>query len=91
VSVSLGGRIDGIPVRDIIGSDQGYRAPGSILFLDSGLSITRGKGTFTASVPVRLRGTFKPNLNDRAGGPPPSGDRGDLASYLIFLGYAHRF
>jgi hypothetical protein len=91
VSVSLGARIDGIPVRDIIGSDEGFRAPGSILFLDPGLSITRGKGTFTASVPVRLRGTFKPNLNDRAGGPPPSGDRGDLASYLIFLGYAHRF
>jgi hypothetical protein len=62
VSVSLGGRIDGIPVRDIIGSDEGYRAPGSILFLDPGLSITRGKGTFTASVPVRLRGTFKPPL-----------------------------
>ena len=46
---------------------------------------------FTASVPVRLHGTFKQNLNDQAGGPPPSGDRGDLASYLIFLGYAHRF
>jgi hypothetical protein len=91
VSVSLGGRIDGIPVRDLIGGDEGFRAPGSIIFLDPGLSIARGKGTFTASVPVRLRGTFKQNLNDQAGGPPPSGDRGDLASYLIFLGYAHRF
>jgi hypothetical protein len=91
VSVSLGGRIDGIPVRDIIGGDEGFRAPGSIIFLDPGLSIARGKGTLTASVPVRLRGTFKQNLNDQAGGPPPSGDRGDLASYLIFLGYAYRF
>lgn len=91
VSVSLGTRIDGIPVRDIIGGDEGYRSPGYSLFLDPGVAVTRGKGTFTASVPIRLRGTFKQNLNDQAGGPPPSGDRGDLASYLIFLGYAHRF
>jgi hypothetical protein len=91
VSVSLGARIDGIPVRDIIGGDEGYRAPGYSLFLDPGLAISRGRGTFTASVPVRLYGTFKQNLNDQAGGPPPPGDRGDLASYLIFLGYAHRF
>ncbi len=79
------------PVRDVLGGDEGYRSPGYSLFLDPGLAVTRGKGTFTLSVPVRLRGTFKQNLNDRAGGPPPSGDRGDLASYLIFLGYAHRF
>jgi hypothetical protein len=91
VSLSLGSRIDGVPVRDVLGGDEGYRSPGYSLFLDPGLAVTRGKGTFTLSVPVRLRGTFKQNLNDRAGGPPPPGDRGDLASYLIFLGYAHRF
>jgi hypothetical protein len=91
VSVSLGGRIDGIPVRDFIGGDEGFRAPGYTILLDPGLAVTRGKGTFTASVPVRLRGTFKQNLNDQTGGPPPPGDRGDLASYLIFLGYAYRF
>jgi hypothetical protein len=34
---------------------------------------------------------LKQNLNDQAGSPGPSGDRGDLASYLIFLGYAYRF
>jgi hypothetical protein len=91
VSVSLGARIDGIPVGDVIGGDEGFRTPGYTLFLDPGLAVTRGKGSFTASVPVRLRGTFKPNLNDQNAGPGPRGDRGDLASYLIFLGYAHRF
>ena len=91
VSVSLGTRIDGIPVRDIVGGDNGYRAPGYTLYLDPGLAVSRGRGTFTASVPVRLRGTFKPNLNDLNGGLPPRGDNGDLASYLIFLGYAYRF
>jgi hypothetical protein len=91
VSVSLGSRIDGVPVRDVIGGDEGFRTPGYSIFLDPGLAVTRGKGSFTASVPVRLRGTFKPNVNDQNGGPPPEGNRGDLASYLIFLGYAYRF
>ena len=91
LSVSLGGRIDGIPVHDLIGGSEGYRAPGYIMFLDPGLSITQGKGTFTVSIPVRLRGRFERNVNDEAGVPPPPGDRGDLASYLIFLGYARRF
>ena len=90
-SVSLGGRIDGIPVGDVIGGDEGYRSPGYSIFLDPGLAVSRGKGSFTVSVPVRLRGTFKRNVNDQNGVPGPTGDRGDLASYLIFLGYAHRF
>jgi hypothetical protein len=91
LSFSLGTRVDGVPVRDVIGGDGGFRAPGYTLFLDPGVALAQGMGTFTASIPVRLHGEFKQNLNDLAGGPGPPGDRGDLASYLIFLGYAHRF
>jgi hypothetical protein len=36
-------------------------------------------------------GGGKQNLNDQNGGSPPQGDRGDLASYLLFLGQAYRF
>jgi hypothetical protein len=93
LSLSLGGRIDGIPVHDIIGGDLGFRNPGYSLFLEPGFSLERGRGSFTVSVPVRLRGKFVPSANDEAGipGPGPDGARGDLASYLIYLGYAHRF
>lgn len=91
LSVSLGVRMDGIPVRDVLGKDGGFRAPGYTTYLDPGLALARGPGVFTLSIPVRLHGEFKQNVNDLNGGPPPSGDRGDLASYLLFLGYAHRF
>ena len=84
LSVSLGVRMDGIPVRDVVGKDGGFRAPGYTTYLDPGLALARGPGVFTLSIPVRLHGEFKQNVNG-------SGDRGDLASYLIFLGYAHRF
>lgn len=91
LSVSLGVRMDGIPVRDVLGGDGGFRAPGYTTYLDPGLALARGRGVFTLSIPVRLHGEFKQNVNDENGGPPPPGDRGDLASHLIFLGYAHRF
>jgi hypothetical protein len=84
LSVNLGVRVDGIPVRDVVGKDGGFRAPGYTTYLDPGLALSSGAGVFTLNIPVRLHGEFKPNVNG-------DGDRGDLASYLIFLGYAHRF
>lgn len=93
LSLSLGGRVDGIPVHDIIGGDLGFRNPGYSLFLEPGLALERGRGSFTVSVPVRLRGNFVRSANDLAGipGPGPDAARGDLAAYLLYLGYAHRF
>ena len=43
LSLSLGGRIDGIPQRDLIGGgDLGFRRPGFIFYLDPGVSLGRG-------------------------------------------------
>ena len=91
LSLSLGVRRDGIPVRDVLGGDAGFRAPGHTTYLDPGLALARGPGVFTLSIPVRLAGEFKRHVNALNGLPGPAGDRGDLASYLIFFSYAHRF
>jgi hypothetical protein len=93
LSLSLGGRLDGIPAHDIIGGDLGFRNPGYTLFLEPGFALERGRGTLTLSVPLRVRGKFVRSANDEAGipGPGPDGARGDLASYLVYLGYAFRF
>jgi hypothetical protein len=89
LSVSLGGRLDGIPLRDVIGGgDLGFRRPGFIFYLDPGLALARGRDEFTLSAPIRLRQDFRQSLIDRelrfAGG-------GDLADLLVFAGYTHRF
>ena len=87
-SLSLGGRLDGIPLRDVIGGDGGFRRPGYTLYLDPGLAVRRGRGEFTLSLPLRLHQDFRESLVDRErhlrGG-------GDLAGYLIFAGYSRRF
>ena len=45
VSVSVGARIDGIPVRDVVGGNDGFRRPGYSIYLDPGLAVVRGRGT----------------------------------------------
>jgi hypothetical protein len=89
ISVSLGGRLDGIPLRDIIGGgDMGFRRPGFTLFLDPGMVIGRGRDELNLSVPIRLHQDFRRGLIDREVNFPGGGD---LADMLIFAGYTHRF
>jgi hypothetical protein len=86
VSVSLGGRIDGTPAGDLIGGrDNAYRRPGSITYLEPGLAITRGAGTFRLNIPVRVYQHLGP---DRSSARL---DGGDLADRLIFASYSTRF
>src|SRR5256884_9424596 len=53
ISLSLGGRIDGIPQADLIGGrDNNFRRPGYSLYLDPGIALRRGGGGFTFGVAV---------------------------------------
>lgn len=86
LSVNLGVRFDGIPVRDLIGGgDDGFRRPGYTLYLDPGISYSVGRGTVTLGVPWALTQDFKPDLVVTH----PKG--GDLAGHLIFASYTRRF
>src|SRR5207247_8814862 len=89
IALSLGGRIDGIPQGDLIGGrDNSFRRPGYSLYLDPGIALRRGDEEVTLSVPVRVHQDFQRSSIDQqrsfTGG-------GDLAEYLIFVGYTHRF
>ena len=89
VSASLGARIDGIPQGDIIGGrDLAFRRPGYTLFVDPTVSWRRGGDELTLSMPIRVHQNFQlsdiDKQRNRTGG-------GDLADYLVFFGYTHRF
>jgi hypothetical protein len=88
-SLSIGPRIDGMPVRDLVGGgNNNFRRPGYSLFIDPGITFSHGRHTYWLNVPVRIHEDFKRSLPDiernRLGG-------GDLARYLIFTGYSVRF
>jgi hypothetical protein len=89
LSVSLGGRIDGTPPRDLIGgSDDFKRDAGYYLYVEPGLAWTTGLNQFTLSVPVRVRADYYAALLSdgtwRAGG-------GGVNDYIIYAGFSRRF
>ncbi len=91
LSLSLGARLDGIPMKDLIGgADDGVRRVGHTWYLDPGLSTGLGRGVFTISVPVRLAARSKADVAAAAAAPNPAPGHpigGDFANYLVFVGY----
>ena len=88
VSVSFGIRTDGIPVHDAVGGSDGFRRPGYTLYLDPGLVISRRSGTWSLNIPIRAHENFKRSVADLQYANPGGGD---LARYLILVGYTRRF
>ncbi len=84
LSVSLGARIDGIPYHDKIGSSDGFRRPGYIVFVDPGVTLARGANAVTINTPIRTMVRLSNTLSPTVGA-------GDLAKVLFFVGYARRF
>ncbi len=88
ISASVGPRIDGIPLRDFVGGSSGFRRPGYSLYLDPGIVLTAGRSTWSVNVPVRVHQDFQRSLADIERG---TAGGGDLARYLLLVGYTVRF
>jgi hypothetical protein len=88
ISVSLGGRIEGIPAWDIIGGSEGFRRPGYIVSVDPGINYMKNKNNLSLNVPVALvRNRIKSVSDIRRRG---HGDAA-FADYFITATYARRF
>ena len=88
ISASLGPRMDGIPLRDVVGGSSGFRRPGYSLYLDPGVIVSAGRSTWSINVPVRIHQDFQKSIADMEQG---SAGGGDLAKDLLLIGYTVRF
>lgn len=64
-SVGLGGRIDGVPVRDLLGDSNGFRRPGFSLFLEPGVYWAKEAWTASLTVPVAVYRNRQRSVADR--------------------------
>lgn len=91
-----GGRLEGIPARDVIGRSDGFRRPGYIGSAEGSVTWVSGRHTFSAQVPValvrnRTRSVIdmsRPGLNPRTQ-QPYHGDAA-FADWLLSLTYSVR-
>ncbi len=87
--VSLGGRINGVTVRDLIGGgDLYWRRPGYEIYIEPGLTWTNGANIASVSVPIRAYQNKLDSLLDRSKGRHIGSD---FVPYLLLASYARRF
>jgi hypothetical protein len=82
LALSLGGRIDGIPVHDLIGDSNGFRRAGYSIYIDPGVNWVFGKNAISVNVPVALERNLQRTT---------TADRGGLADFIVVASYSRRF
>ena len=88
VSLSMGGRIEGVPPKDLFGKSNGFRRPGYSIAIEPGVNFVRGNDIWTLSVPIAVKRNRQRSVSDLI-----VGGHGDaaFADYLITVGYSRRF
>jgi hypothetical protein len=89
VGLSLGGRLEGVPVRDLIGGSEGFRRPGYAVSAEPGISWSTGPHTISLNVPVALYRNRTRSVPDRLV-PGRHGDAA-FADYIVMFGYWRKF
>ncbi len=92
LGVSLGGRVEGVPIRDLIGGNEGFRRPGYVISVEPGISYMINNVTLNVNVPVALHRNRTRSVTDIAATTPDRYRHGDaaFADYLINVGLSWR-
>jgi hypothetical protein len=94
VTLSLGGRVEGVPVRDLVGGSEGFRRPGYAVSIEPGVSAMFGTWSLSLYTPVavyRNRERSIPDLEQSvATGRFQHGDAA-FADFLVMFNLTKRF
>ena len=86
---TMGWRIEGVPVRDLIGKSNGFRRPGYAMSIEPGVQYFRARDTWSLAVPIAAGRNRKRSVSDILVGS--AGGDAAFADYMILAGYSHRF
>jgi len=87
--VTFGGRMEGVPVRDLLGASNGFRRPGYAISADPGFLYNRWGYVFSCNVPWAIERNRRRSVSDMANGIR-TGDAA-FADYVLTLGISRRF
>ena len=94
LGLSLGGRIEGVPVEDALGSSNGFRRPGYAVSIEPGISFMRGPFTAVVTTPVAVYRNRQQSVADKRLGEDTGTYRhGDaaFADFTVNASVAWRF
>jgi hypothetical protein len=85
LTFSLGGRVEGVPVKDLIGDNHGWRNAGYAFYIEPGLSISKGRYSFAVTGPVAIHRHANRNLTDIEVSKEFGFDAGANAAFADYL------
>lgn len=88
LALSMGGRMEGVPVRDAFGKSDGFRRPGYVISIEPGLTYERGRTMINVSGPWAMERNRKTSVADYAN--HTHGDAA-FADYTVIAGVTHSF
>jgi hypothetical protein len=88
LALSIGGRMEGVPVRDAFGKSDGFRRPGYVISIEPGMMYERSRYTFYASGPWAMERNRKTSVTDIAN--HTHGDAA-FADYTVVAGLSRSF
>lgn len=88
LAISAAMRDEGVPARDLIGREDGFRRPGYAVSLEPGAQFARGRNMWSFSYAIALRRDRTRSVSDVA-----NGSHGDaaFADGVLILGYSRSF
>lgn len=94
LSAYLGGRLEGVPANDLIGSSDGYRRPGYAVSVEPGLNFGTPRLAFNLSVPIAVvrnrTQSYEDKVRTQERGTYVHGDAA-FADYLVNFSVSYRF
>lgn len=93
-SAYLGGRVEGVPAKDLIGESTGYRRPGYVVSVEPGFNYAFDRLAVNVGVPIALyrnrTQSYEDKIRTQERGVYTHGDAA-FADYLISVGVSYRF
>ena len=88
VALSVAGRVEGVPARDKIGREDGFRRPGYGVSVEPGFQYTRGRDLWSISYAIAVHRDRTRSVSDVR-----NGTHGDaaFADGILMLGYSRTF
>ena len=88
MALSIGGRMEGVPVRDAFGKSDGFRRPGYVISIEPGLMYSHGRYLLNVSGPWAMERNRKISVTDIAN--HTHGDAA-FADYTVIAGLSRSF
>jgi len=85
MSLTIGSRIEGLPVHDVIGGDRGWRSPGYAIYIEPGLYVSKGRFSVSVTGPVAVERHVDQNTTELSVSKQLGMNIGGFAAFADYL------